>query len=75
MHERQIRFFGMEHITVMILAIVLIIIGSIKTKLQMDDTVKFKTMIIWYSVALLAILTSIPWSFSPLISRPNFRFF
>ncbi len=31
-HERQIRFFGMEHITVMFIYIVIITLGSIKTK-------------------------------------------
>ncbi|WP_192910105.1 hypothetical protein [Mucilaginibacter ginsenosidivorax] len=32
-------------------------------------------MAIWIIVALVVILSSIPWSFSPLISRPNFRLF
>ncbi|MBL7817909.1 MAG: hypothetical protein JNL70_23065, partial [Saprospiraceae bacterium] len=73
-HDRPIRFFGMEHASVMILAIVLITLGSIKTKRQTDDTARFKTMTIWFAVALFAILTSIPWAFSPLVSRPHFRF-
>jgi hypothetical protein len=36
-HERQIRFFGMEHITVMISAVVILTIGSSKVKKQKDD--------------------------------------
>lgn len=72
-HERQIRFFGMEHVTMMLIAIVLITIGSAKAKRQTGDQQKFKTMAIWFTIALLIILSSIPWSFSPLISRPNFR--
>ena len=72
-HERQIRFFGMEHITVMFVAIVLITLGSIKAKRQTTDQAKFKTMAIWYTIALLAILSSVPWQFSPLVSRPYFR--
>lgn len=71
--ERQIRFFGMEHITMMLTAIVIITIGSAKAKRKITDQEKFKTMAIWYSIGLLIILTSIPWSFSPLVSRPNFR--
>jgi hypothetical protein len=72
-HERQIRFFGMEHITMMLTAVIVITIGSIKAKRKAADKEKFRTMAIWFSIALLLILTSIPWSFSPLISRPLFR--
>jgi hypothetical protein len=74
-HERQIRFFGMEHITMMVIAITVLTIGSAKAKRQSTDQQKFKTMAIWFTVALIIILSSIPWSFSPLIARPNFRSF
>ena len=73
MHERQIRFFGMEHITMMVGAITVLTIGSSKARRKTIDREKFKTMAIWFTVALLIILSSVPWSFSPLISRPNFR--
>jgi hypothetical protein len=73
MHERAIRFFGMEHVTMMLIGITLITIGSAKAKRRLTDREKFKTMAIWYTIALLVILSSVPWSFSPLISRPNFR--
>ncbi|WP_439697570.1 hypothetical protein ACFGVS_04065 [Mucilaginibacter sp. AW1-7] len=72
-HERAIRFFGMEHVTMMLIGITLITLGSVKSKRQTNDLKKFKTMAIWLTVALLVILSSVPWSFSPLISRPNFR--
>ena len=74
-HQREIRFFGMEHITIMLSAIVIITIGSAKAKRKATDREKFKTMAIWFSIALLMILTSIPWAFSPLVSRPWFRAF
>ncbi|MBT30374.1 MAG: hypothetical protein CMO01_12005 [Thalassobius sp.] len=74
-HQREMRFFGMEHITVMLVAIVVITIGSAKAKRKPDDTAKFKTMAIWFSIGLFLILTSIPWEFSPLTSRPSFRSF
>jgi len=74
-HERQIRFFGMEHVTVMLSAIVVITIGSAKAKRKTADRDKFKTMAIWFTIGLLLILSSIPWSFSPLVSRPLFRGF
>lgn len=73
--EREIRFFGMEHITMMIIAITVVTIGSVKAKRKATDQQKFKTMAIWFMVALLIILLSVPWSFSPLTARPNFRHF
>lgn len=72
-HERQIRFFGMEHITMMLIAVIFITIGSAKAKRKTDDTGKYKTMAIWYTIALVIIISSIPWPFSPLISRPWLR--
>ena len=71
--EREIRFFGMEHITMMIIAITVLTIGSVKAKRKPNDEQKFKTMAVWFTVALVIILSSIPWSFSPLTARPNFR--
>ena len=72
-HLREIRFFGMEHITMMLTAVVLITIGSIKSKRRATDVGKFKTIAIWYSITLFIIFMSIPWSFSPLTSRPLLR--
>jgi len=72
-HQRQIRFFSMEHSVMMIVAIVVLTIGSIKTKYQTEDRKKFTTMAIWFSVSLLIILANIPWSFSPLVARPLLR--
>jgi hypothetical protein len=74
-HERQIRFFGMEHSVVMFATVIVITIGAAKTRRKNGDEAKFKTMAIWFTIALLMILSSIPWSFSPLVSRPLLRSF
>ncbi len=74
LHQREVRFFGMEHSTMMLLAIVIITIGSALAKRAPTDTAKFKTMAIWYTIALVIILLNIPWGFSPIVSRPYFRF-
>jgi uncharacterized membrane protein len=72
-HERQFRFFGMEHSIMMLTGIILISIGSSSAKRKTNDRAKFKTMAIYYIIALLIILSSIPWAFSPLVSRPYLR--
>jgi NADH:ubiquinone oxidoreductase subunit 2 (subunit N) len=74
-HQREIRFFGMEHVIMMLLAVILITIGSMRAKRQPDDKQKFRAMAIFFTIALLVILSSIPWQFSPLVSRPYFRSF
>jgi hypothetical protein len=73
-HDRQIRFFGIEHNLMMLAAIILITIGSVKAKNKPTDKEKFKTIAIWFTIGLIIILISIPWPFSPLASRPFFRF-
>jgi len=74
-HLREIRFFGLEHITMMVIAILLLTVGSIKVKRRESDHEKFKTMLIWYSITLLIIFLSISWAFSPFTSRPLYRLF
>lgn len=73
--QSSVRFYGMEHSVMMIIAIVLITVGSKKSKQKTSDMKKFKTVAIWFSLALLIILVSIPWPFSPFDARPWFRFF
>lgn len=72
-HFREVRFFGMEHITMMVLAVATITIGSDKVIKVSEDQRKYKIMFLWFSIGLFLILTSIPWSFSPLTSRPSLR--
>lgn len=72
-HQRPVRFFGMEHSVMMIIAVIMITIGSIKAKRRQTGAEKFRVMAIWFTVALLIILISVPWPFSPFGSRPYFR--
>lgn len=71
--QPEVRFFGMEHSVMMLLAIVFITLGSAKAKRKETDKDKFKTLAIWYTIALLLILLMIPWPFSTLSSRPFLR--
>ena len=66
-------FFGLIHILSMITAIVFITIGSAISKRKKSDKEKFRTMLIWFFIALIIIFIAIPWPFSPLANRPYFR--
>lgn len=69
---KALRFFAMEHNIMMLLAIVLITIGSAKVKRQTTDEAKFKTLAVWFTIGLVIILASIPWPFRAEIGRPYF---
>lgn len=66
-------FYGLVHALFMLIAVVVLTIGSALARRRDEDRQKFRTMLIWYSVALLIIFLAIPWPFSPLSARPYFR--
>ena len=63
MKETIYRFYGMEHLSGMLLAIVAITIGHSKSKKGADDAAKFKAIKVWYVLALILVLAFIPWPF------------
>ena len=71
----DLTFYGLIHIFLMLTAIVVLTIGSALAKRKPTDKEKFRTMLVWFSIALIIIFIAIPWPFSPLSSRPNFRTF
>jgi heme A synthase len=56
------RLLAVEHPFIMILAIILITIGWSKHKKKDSDNSKFKIIAIFYGLALVLILSRIPWS-------------
>ncbi len=56
------RLLAVEHPILMILAIVFVTIGWSKHKKQATDDGKFKKIAIFYGIALLLVLSRIPWS-------------
>lgn len=73
MKNAEARFFGMEHIAIMVLAAILAQVGRIALKKASDDTVKHKKAFIYFGIALVLVLLMIPWGiWNP--ARPLFRF-
>ena len=62
MKDAVVRLFVVEHPLMMILAVVFITIGFSKHKSKTTDKSKFKTITIFYGIALLLVLSRIPWS-------------
>lgn len=61
MKDGMLRFFGMEHFLLMVIAIVLVTIGRKKAEKAIAPIVKHKKIIVWYTIALFIILYAIPW--------------
>ena len=72
MKTSQLRFFAVEHVFGMVVAAALAHIGRARVRKASDDR-KGRTATIFYGLALLAILASIPWPGLP-AGRPLFRF-
>ncbi len=75
MQNPELTFYGLIHIMLMLTAIVVLTIGSALSKRRSTDKEKFKTMLVWFSISMIIIFIAIPWPFSPLSGRPNFRTF
>jgi hypothetical protein len=73
MKDPTARFFGMEHVVVMILAAILAQVGRIVVKKTGDDVLKHKKAFTYFGIALVLVLLMIPWGiWNP--ARPLFRF-
>ena len=62
MKDPDIRMIVIEHPITMIIALALITIGFSKHKNKKTDKERFKTIAIYYGIALLLVLSRIPWS-------------
>ncbi len=63
MGDTVTRFYTVEHLVGMLLAIALITIGYVKAKKQIELNKGWKTIGVYYLIGLLLILLSIPWPF------------
>lgn len=66
MKDSILRFYTVEHITMMLIAIALITIGYSRAKKKATDQEKHKTTFWFYFIGLVLILASIPWPFRSL---------
>ncbi len=71
MKDPEIRYWGMEHLLGMIIAVAVIQYGRIATKKEANDLAKHKKAAIWFTVGLLIMFANIPWPWSN-ISRAIF---
>jgi len=63
MADKTYRFFAVEHFLGMLIAIILVHIGRGYAKKKLPDATKHKKALLFFGLALLIILISIPWPF------------
>ncbi len=63
MKDPTARFFAVEHIAGMLIAIVLIHIGKAQARKPMSEKAKHRRTMLFYFLGLIIILVSIPWPF------------
>ena len=61
MKNSDLRFYAVEHILLMVIALVLVHIGRAKTKKAIGHWKKHRAATIFYGISLLLILAAIPW--------------
>jgi hypothetical protein len=74
MGNSMLRFWAVEHILGMVIAVALAHIGRVRTRRAMDPVRRHKLTAIFFGLALVAILATIPWPGMP-AGRPLFRGF
>ncbi|GEO08441.1 hypothetical protein [Segetibacter aerophilus] len=71
MQDNVFRFWAVEHITGMLIAIILITIGKGSAKKNISDKAKHRRSFWFYFIALVIILATVPWPFRE-VARPLF---
>ena len=61
MGEKITRFYTVEHIIMMVIAMILITVGHAKSKRIVDVAKKYKTIFVYYLIAFILIMLAIPW--------------
>lgn len=63
MGSTMLRFFAVEHIVGMLIAMALVTIGHSKAKKAEADNRKYRNIRVFYTLALIIIIATIPWPF------------
>lgn len=72
MHDRTLRFFSVEHLSMMLLAVAVAHIGRVRAKKHGEAPARHKTTLLTLVGFLVLVAASIPWPFLP-HGRPLLR--
>jgi len=62
MANKELRFYLVEHISAIVIALALAHIGKVRAMRQTDTVARHKTLFFWYGASFLMVLSRIPWN-------------
>ena len=71
MRDSVLRFFAVEHIFGMVVALALVHVGRVRSRRSQPSVLRHRAAFIFFGLALVAVLVTIPWPFVP-AGRPLF---
>lgn len=69
MSDSTLRFFAVEHILLMVVAVVLAHVAVMMARRATTSASKFNRAAIWLTLSVLAVLAAIPWATRPLLPQ------
>jgi hypothetical protein len=67
MRDSNMRFFAVEHFSVMLVAVILAHVATVMAKRGSTDRAKFRNGAIFVTLSVLAVLFAIPWATRPML--------
>ncbi|HEY3902082.1 MAG TPA: hypothetical protein VGM54_25950 [Chthoniobacter sp.] len=61
MKQKELRFFAVEHLTTMLITVVLAHVGSIRSKRAPNDKTAYSRALFWYLASTIVLFLGIPW--------------
>jgi hypothetical protein len=62
MAEAGLRFFALEHFFYMLVAVIVVHVGTTLSRKAVDEVAKHRRAALWFTLAILLILVGMPWS-------------
>ncbi|MCA1752539.1 MAG: hypothetical protein ABR572_05660 [Cryomorphaceae bacterium] len=63
MSDKVVRFYSLEHLVAMLVAIALVTIGRISSKKVKEDRKKHKRHLVYFFISFVIVLINVPWPF------------
>jgi hypothetical protein len=61
MRDSNVRFFFVEHLLLMVLAVAAAHVGSVAARRARDDATKYRRTLLWFGLSLVLVVIAIPW--------------
>lgn len=74
MKQPLLRFYAVEHLFTALLALIFLHVGNVLARKKEDTNQKRNIRLVFFGLAFVLVLLTIPWPFREILARPLFRF-